>query len=347
MSETLREIPTFAARGAGLPARGRPGAARPTAREWRKHSALFLLTALTMTWAGVSFALPFDGVQPVLADPATPLEYLLYVPKYFVLALGAEGAYALAHPRVIGEGLKFAAALLSILLAHESGHYVACRLYGVDATLPYFIPMPPPFIAGTLGAFIRIRAPIPSRRALFDIGVAGPLAGFLVILPVACAGLLTSQPAPPLPAEGVIIFNDPLLLRLLAAPLGVGDLAGIAPNPFYMAAWIGLLVTSLNLLPVGQLDGGHAVYAVLGRRAHRYAGRLAFLSMVALVPLGWVWHGVPSGLLYVILLFVMLRLPHPQPLDDADALGPARRAVALATLLVFALSFAPFPLTVR
>ncbi|HEX6185632.1 MAG TPA: site-2 protease family protein [Pyrinomonadaceae bacterium] len=348
MSETLREIPTFAARGAGLPLQGqRRRAARPTAREWLRHTALFLLTGLTAAWAGLSFMLPFADAEPVLAAPAAPLDYLLYVPKYYLLALAAAGSYALAHPQVIYDGLKFAASLLSILLAHEAGHYIACRLYGVDATLPFFIPMPPPFIAGTLGAFIKIRSPIPSRRALFDIGVAGPLAGFLVLIPVACVGLLTSAPAPPLPAEGVIIFNDPLLLRLLAAPLGVSDLAGIAPNPFYMAAWIGLLVTSLNLLPVGQLDGGHAVYAVLGRRAHRYAGRLAFLSMVALVPLGWVWHGVPSGLLYAVLLFVMLRLPHPQPLDDTDTLGAARNAVALLTLVVFVLSFIPFPLTIR
>jgi membrane-associated protease RseP (regulator of RpoE activity) len=348
MSETLREIPTFAARGAGLPLREqRRRAARPTAREWLRHATLFLLTGFTAAWAGLSFLVPAAGVEPTLAAPVAPLDFLLYVPKYYVLLLAATGSYALAHPQLIYEGLKFAASLLSILLAHEAGHYVACRLYGVDATLPFFIPMPPPFIAGTLGAFIKIRSPIPSRRALFDIGVAGPLAGFLVLIPVACVGLLTSAPAPPLPAEGVIVFNDPLLLRLLAAPLGVRDLAAIAPNPFYMAAWIGLLVTSLNLLPVGQLDGGHAVYSVFGPRAHKHAGRVAFLSMVALAPLGWVWHGVPSGFLYVVLLFVMLRMPHPQPLDDADALGPARNAVALATLLVFALSFVPFPLTIR
>jgi len=168
---------------------------------------------------------------------------------------------------------------------------------------------------------------------------------------VACAALLTSEPAPPPPPPGAgavtLILNDPSLLRLLAAPLGVRDLAGIAPNPFYLAAWIGLLVTSLNLLPVGQLDGGHAVYSVAGRRAHHYAGRLAFLSMLALAPLGWLWHGVPSGFLYVVLLFIMLRLPHPQPLDERDPLGPARTAVALATLLVFLLSFVPFPLTIR
>lgn len=347
MSESVSEVPAFVARGVAQAA-GVRVAARPTAREWGRHGALFLLTALTMTWAGISFALSNVGtLEPFVAPPATALDYLVYVPKYFALAVLAEGTYVLAHRQFIVEGLKFAGALLSILLAHESGHYVACRLYGVDATLPYFIPMPPPFMAGTLGAFIKIRSPIPSRRALFDIGVAGPLAGFLVIIPVACAALLTSVPAPPLPAEGVIILNDPLLLRLLAVPLGVKDLAGMAPNPFYFAAWIGLIVTSLNLLPVGQLDGGHAVYSVLGPRAHWYAGRIAFLSMLALAPLGWFWHGVPSGALYVILLFVMLRMPHPQPLDDRDRLGTARNLVALLTLLVFALSFLPFPLTIR
>ena len=349
MSDTLREIQTFAAGDAGRPLKQRRrAAAGPTAREWARHAALFLLTFLTATWAGLSFMVTADVAEPALAAPAAPLDYLLYVPKYYLLALAATASYALSHPQVVYEGLTFAASLLSILLAHEAGHYVACRLYGVDATLPFFIPVPPPFIAGTLGAFIKIRSPIPSRRALFDIGVAGPLAGFLVLIPVACAALLTSTPAPPLPAEGgVIIFNDPALLRLLAPALGVGDLPGIAPNPFYMAAWIGLLVTSLNLLPVGQLDGGHAVYAVFGRRAHRHAGRLAFLAVVALVPLGWLWHGVPSGFLYAVLLLVMLRLPHPQPLDEADPLGPARRAVAVATLVVFLLSFIPFPLTIR
>jgi membrane-associated protease RseP (regulator of RpoE activity) len=346
MSESVREVPTFVARG-GARAAGVRLATRPTAREWARHGALFLLTGLAMTWAGISFAVSSAILEPAVAAPVTPFDYAAFVPKYFLLLLAAEGAYALAHPQVIVEGLKFAGALLSILLAHESGHYIACRLYGVDATLPYFIPMPPPFMAGTLGAFIKIRSPIPSRRALFDIGVAGPLAGFLVIIPVACAAMLTSKPGPPLPADAVaFIFNDPLLLRLLAGTFGVKDLPGIASNPFYFAAWVGLLVTSLNLLPVGQLDGGHAVYSVLGRRTHWYAGRIAFLSMLALAPLGWLWHGVPSGALYVILLFVMLRMPHPQPLDDADRLGPARNFVALLTLLVFALSFLPFPLTI-
>jgi membrane-associated protease RseP (regulator of RpoE activity) len=350
MSESIREVQAFVARGAAR-AGGVRAAARPTAREWLRHSALFLLTGLTMTWAGTSYALANVGLDPGVAEPSTPLGYVAFVPKYLVLLMAAEVSYALAHPQFIVEGLKFAAALLSILLAHESGHYVACRLYGVNATLPYFIPMPPPFMAGTLGAFIKIRSPIPSRRALFDIGVAGPLAGFLAVIPVACAALLTARPGPPLPPASadvvVIFFNDPLLLRLLAGPLGVEDLPGVAPNPFHFAAWVGLLVTSLNLLPVGQLDGGHAVYSGLGRRAHRYAGRAAFLLMLALAPLGWLWHGVPSGALYVLLLFVMLRLPHPQPLDEGEPVGAARSLVALLTLLVFALSFLPFPLTIR
>ncbi|MFL6334084.1 MAG: site-2 protease family protein [Pyrinomonadaceae bacterium] len=347
MSESVREVPAFVARG-GARAAGVRAAARPTAREWAKHTALFLLTALTVTWAGVSFALSNLTPEPDVAAPSMPLDYLTFVPKYFVLALLAEGSYALAHPHFIVEGLKFAAALLSILLAHESGHYVACRLYGVDATLPFFIPMPPPFMAGTLGAFIKIRSPIPSRRALFDIGVAGPLAGFAVIIPVACAALLMATPEPPAPdGATVILFNNPLLLRLLAVPLGVRNLEGMGANSFYLASWIGLLVTSLNLLPVGQLDGGHAVYSVLGRRVHWWAGRAAFLSMLALAPLGWLWHGVPSGALYVILLFIMLRMPHPQPRDEHDPLGATRNLVALLTLLVFALSFLPFPLTIK
>jgi membrane-associated protease RseP (regulator of RpoE activity) len=344
MSESIQGIPNFLARV--RPAARR--AARPTAREWARHGLLFLLTALATTWAGLSLALPSYAGEPNLPVPGSPLEYLLYVPKYYALALALAGSYALAHPHYIAEGLKFSASLLSILLAHESGHYVACRLYGVDATLPFFIPMPPPFMAGTLGAFIKIKSPIPSRRALFDIGVAGPLAGFALIIPVAFAALLTATPAPPLPpGQAAIIFNDPPLLRLLAGPLGVRDLAGIEPNPFYFAAWFGLLVTSLNLLPVGQLDGGHATYSLLGARLHKHAGRLAFLSMLVLAPLGWLWHGVPSGFLYAVLLFVMLRVPHPQPLDDADPLGRRRELVALLTLAVFVLSFTPFPLTLQ
>jgi membrane-associated protease RseP (regulator of RpoE activity) len=346
MSESIQSIPGFAPRAEDLirPRRS----ARPTAREWVRHATLFLLTALTATWAGIMFALPSDGVaEPLIAPPSTLLEYILYLPVYYARALGAIGVYAAAHPALILQGATFAAALLSILLAHEAGHYVACRFYGVDATLPFFIPVPPPFMAGTLGAFIKIKSPIPSRRALFDIGVVGPLAGFVVLIPVAVVALLTATPQTvPLPAEGVIIFNDPPLLRLLAHLLGVQGLAQIAPNPFYFAAWIGLLVTSLNLLPVGQLDGGHAVYALFGARTHARTGRLAFLAILLLAPLGWLWHGAPSGIVYAILLFIMLRVRHPEAENESDTLGRARLVVAVLTLLVFILSFTPFPLSI-
>jgi len=305
---------------------------------------------LTSTWAGAmtSAAAPgaYAGVE--MPPPASAFEFVAYAPRYVLLELLGVTSYAFSNPQHLAEGALFSASLLFILLAHESGHYVACRLYGVDATLPFFIPMPPPFLAGTLGAFIKIKSSIPSRRALFDIGVAGPLAGFAALVPVAAAGLLTAQPSPVAPsAEGVVVFHDPPLLRLLAPLLGVEDLAGIAPNPFYFASWIGLLVTSLNLMPVGQLDGGHATYALFGRRVHAAAGRAAFLSMAALAALGWLWHGSPSGFLYAVLLFVMLRVRHPQAEDERDPLGRRRALVALLTLVVFALSFTPFPLTIK
>ena len=124
------------------------------------------------------------------------------------------------------------------------------------------------------------------------------------------------------------------------------DLAHIAPNPFYLAAWVGLLVTSLNLMPVGQLDGGHATYAFFGARAHARLGRLAFVVVLLLAPLGWLWHGAPSGIVYAILLFVMLRVRHPQAEDEFEPLGRERVWAAALTVLVFLLSFTPFPVTI-
>ena len=226
--DLVRCIPSFVS-DAGFVRRR---AARPTARQWARHTALLLATALTVTWAGLVLFVPSGEVpEPALASPSTLLEYALFIPTYYVQWMGALFSFALAHPAFITQGATFAGALLSILLAHESGHYVACRLYGVNATLPFFIPVPPPFLLGTFGAFIKIKSPIPSRRALFDIGVAGPLAGFAVILPVALLALWTATPeTKALPAEGVLIFNDPPLLRLLASLTGVEDLANIAPN---------------------------------------------------------------------------------------------------------------------
>ncbi len=339
MSESLRVIPTFVDAPAAPRAYRR--AARPTVREWTRYAVLFLLTAVTTTIAGVmlvSTAMP----EPALRAPSSWLGYLLYIPELYIKLVGGYIQLAVTQPALLAQGASFGGSLMAILTAHEFGHYIACRRYGVEATLPFFIPSPPMIGPGTFGAFIKIKSPIPSRRALFDIGVAGPLAGFVLVIPVAIIGLLTAHPAPPITAGDVMYFNDPLLMRALAKMMGSS--LNISPNPFYLAAWIGLLVTSLNLLPVGQLDGGHAVYAVFGLRTHKLLGRAAFAVMTTLAVLGWFWHHSPSGILYTVLLAIMLRVRHPQP-EIHEPLGRARLIVALVTLLVFALSFWPFPIT--
>ena len=314
---------------------------RITAREWRIHTALLILTLGTTTLAGVNLAATdFVPTEPPLSSL---LDYLLYVPlSYFYYCFDLI-RYSLTHQAVLAEGFAFSFALLAILFSHEMGHYLACRYYGVDATLPFFIPAPPIFLAGTFGAFIKIRSPIPSRRALFDIGVAGPLAGFIVALPLSIIGVLTVGP-PLQPQEHAIYFNDPLLFRLLAGLFGRTLDPNSPINPYYMAAWIGLLVTSLNLMPVGQLDGGHGTFALFGTRAHALIGRMAFIAAAVLAVLGFWWHGSPSGFLFVVLLGIMLRVHHPEP-PVMEPLGAKRTAIAIVTLLVFALCFWPFPIT--
>ena len=318
-------------------------AARPTTREWFIHSTLFFLTFLTTTFAGLFFAIPPDVPvsEPVFSGPFT---YILYAPESYVRLVFAIVSYAIATPLVLLEAITFAAALLVILTAHEMGHYLACRHYGVDATLPFFIPAPPLFLAGTFGAFIKMKSPIPSRRALFDIGLAGPLAGFVALLPVALVGVLRLESASIPAGTAGIIFSDPLLIRLIARMTGA-DLTLALPNSFYMAAWIGLLVTSLNLMPVGQLDGGHGTFAIFGPQLHRKIGRAALVTTAAIAVLGFVWYGSPSGLLYTVLLAVMLRVEHPSP-ELMEPLGTGRIMVGVITLLVFALSFWPFPIMI-
>lgn len=315
---------------------------RVSAREWRLHGGLFVLTILTTVLAGMMLAAP--ELTPAEPRLASPLDYLLYIPLSYFYSFAELLRYAFDHPHLIVEGATFSASLLAILFSHEMGHYLACRYYKVDATLPYFIPAPPIFLAGTFGAFIKIKSAIPTRRALFDIGLAGPLAGFVVALPVSVIGVLTV--GPPLEAHGNwIFFNDPLLFRLISKLAGIPLDPNSPTNPFYMAAWIGLLVTSLNLMPVGQLDGGHGTFAVFGPRAHWIIARLAFVLVAALAFLGFWWHGSPSGFLYTVLLGVMLKIPHPQP-AVMEPLGIKRILIGILTLIVFALCFLPFPITI-
>lgn len=313
-----------------------------SARIWRLHALLFFLTVLTTILAGVMLAAP--ELAPAEPPLATPLDYLLYIPLAYLYSVVELLKYAFADPHVLRQGVTFSASLLAILFSHEMGHYLACRYYKVDATLPYFIPAPPLFLAGTFGAFIKIRSAIPSRRALFDIGLAGPLAGFVVAVPLSVIGVLTVGPPLP-PQEHVIYFNDPPLFHLVALVAGVPLDPNSPTNPYYMAAWIGLLVTSLNLMPVGQLDGGHGTFSLFGARAHRLIGRVAFIVMSVLAVLGFWWHGSPSGFLYAVLLGIMMRIPHPPPFI-VEPLGAKRISIAFVTLIVFILCFWPFPITI-
>ena len=318
-----------------------------TARQWLLHLALFVATAITTTISGIIWCADSN----VLEGGGTPapsgglVSSILLLPWYYVRWIAALAWQALTHPALLMPGLKFSASLLAILTAHEFGHYFFCRYYGVDATLPFFIPQPPGLLPGTFGAFIRMKSPVPSRRALFDIGLAGPIAGFIVIIPIAFVGVLTLQHGSIAPGESAgIIFNDPLLFRLIARAFKI-DLATGIVNSFYLAAWVGLLVTALNLMPVGQLDGGHGTFSVFGKGAHRWIGLVAFVTMALMSVLGWFWHGSPSGFVYVVLLAVMLRVRHPQP-EQMEPLGLTRIIIGVITLIVFVLCFLPFPITI-
>jgi len=309
------------------------------------HAALFLVTAGTTTLCGIMMAGPDIGHGPETGGGAGLIGILLMIPRYYISAIWGLLSYSFAHPYFLGQGLIFSGSLLAILTAHESGHYLFCRYYGVDATLPFFIPQPPLLIPGTFGAFIKMKSPVPSRRALFDIGLAGPLAGFILIVPIAFAGVLTAHHMNIPPGEvPELTFNDPLLFRLIARMFRI-NLDNSVVNSFYLAAWVGSLVTALNLMPVGQLDGGHGTFALFGQRAHWWIGRVAFGLMLITTIFGWLWFRSPVMFLYVVLLAVMLRVRHPQP-EQMEPLGLARTIIGVITLIVFALCFLPFPITI-
>lgn len=321
----------------------------PTGRQWLLHGSMFLLTAVTTTISGIVWlsAAEVEAASSSAPEAVGGAGSLLLIPWYYITGIASLIRLALTNSTVLMPGLKFSGSLLAILTAHEFGHYLYCRHYGVNATLPFFIPQPPGLLPGTFGAFIKMKSPVPSRRALFDIGLAGPLAGFAVVIPLAFAGVLTLQQVPVITGEsggGGITFHDPLLFRLIASAFKI-DLDSSMANPYYLAAWVGLLVTALNLMPVGQLDGGHGTFSVFGQRAHWWIGRVAFVTMALISVLGWMWHGSPSGFVYVVLLAVMLRVRHPPP-ENMEPLGSARIAIGIITLIVFALCFLPFPITI-
>lgn len=269
----------------------------------------------------------------------------------FVLLPESVGALMLpfwlaANPKVTLEilrlGLPYASWIIMILGAHEMGHYFACRHYGIPATLPFFVPGPPPI--GSFGAVIRIRGRIPDRKALFDLAAAGPIAGFVVALPALLWGLHQAVPADKAGLEpGGLTLGQPLLVTLLQ-PLLIGEADDFYVGSVFVAGWVGILVTSLNLFPVGQLDGGHLAYAV-SRRVHRWLARLTVAGMAGWILYEFLGGEMPTYILWFAILLWM-RDRHPRLLHETTPLGPGRRLVALLMLLLFVLCFIPAPLKV-
>jgi membrane-associated protease RseP (regulator of RpoE activity) len=296
------------------------------------HTVLLVTTAISTTLTGAAFAAPMPEDSTLIGS--------LFGPVLAVLRETATGNF---DP--LAKGLLFTFTLLTILGAHELGHYFACRHYGIRATLPFFIPAPPTItLFGTFGAVIKIKEPITSRRALFDIGIAGPLAGFAFALPAAIVGLVFATPATPsaVAAAAGIQFNDPLLFVLVSKLLGLPK--WIDWNPIYWAAWGTLLVTALNLFPVGQLDGGHVLYAIAGRRIHMWISRIVALACAGLAVFSIVSHQPPVYLLWTFVLLFLMKVGHP-PVIEEEPLGTPRIILAVIAVLVFLLCFMPFPIT--
>jgi membrane-associated protease RseP (regulator of RpoE activity) len=239
-------------------------------------------------------------------------------------------------PSVLANGLPFSLAIMTILLAHEMGHYLTCRYYGIDATLPYFIPAPT--LVGTMGAFIRIKSPIQHRAALLEVGIAGPIAGFVLAIPALVIALTKSQFVAIDPTASTFGLGEPLIFKAMEALMGKTPPPGMDINlhPIGFAAWFGFFATALNLLPVGQLDGGHVAYALFGSIHKRISQAILF----TLIPLGiFYWQG---WLLWsTVLLFIGMR--HPITLDDSIPLTKRHTWLGWFGLAMFILCFTPMP----
>ena len=283
------------------------------------HVILFITTLLTTTFVGCFFDDGFrnPGLQGFSAEIFS---------WHWILA-----------------GLNYSGPMLLILGAHEFGHYYYCRKHDVDASLPYFLPAPPPFVfTGTLGAVIRIREAFPSTKALFDIGVSGPIAGFVVLVPFLYWGIGHSAVVTLTDKSGVIFFGEPMLLKAIAwwhfgtLPAGTD----ITLHPVGFAAWFGMLATALNLLPFGQLDGGHIAHAVFGAHA-RFVSLGTLLVTLLLIGLSWSW--LTMAIMMLVMAF-FLGVRHPRVIDDGVPLDNGRRLIALAALVIFVISFTPVPI---
>jgi membrane-associated protease RseP (regulator of RpoE activity) len=294
---------------------------KPSVRSLVLATALFFLTLLTSLVAGAHFAAAYAHNQAASFDALFQTFPIVY-----------------HHPAMLLTGLPFALTLLTILLAHELGHYFACRHHHIRATYPFFIPAPT--LIGTFGAFILIRSPIRSARALFDVGASGPIVGFLFALPALAYGVLHARIITgfAMDPNAEVVFGAPLILKLMTAIVQPNAHASdLLLHPVGRAAWVGLFATALNLLPVGQLDGGHIVRSV-SPRFHRW---ITLIIPFALLPLGYyLWQG---WFIWAALLFG-LRFLRMAPIYDPTPLDPNRRFGAFLSMVVFILCFMPAPL---
>lgn len=307
-----------------LDAAHRPLRAAPR-RPFALALVLFVLTVISTLAVGTEFSISYAQNRAPFSGLENP-----FAPTW----------HALTHPRLLLLGIPFSFTLIGILLAHELGHYFTCRHYRIDASYPYFLPAPS--LIGTFGAFIRIRSPIFNRRALFDVGFSGPLVGFLLAVPVLAFGVSISKVVPNAQAGALVLFGNPPLMKLFLAVFHPGVSAqNILLSPIALAAWVGLFATALNLLPIGQLDGGHIVYAVASG-GHRL---VSLIFGVLLVVMGvFLW---PGWFLFALLdVFLFFGFRHPPLIDLWTPLDVTRRAWAVVALVIFLLCFTPLPLAV-
>ena len=296
-------------------------------KRWQRRSLaiailLFLLTLVSTLVVGAGYANSYAaGESPDLDG---------FFAMYGTL---------LAHPQFLVSGIPFAFTLLGILLAHELGHFFACRYYGISASYPYFISAPT--LIGTMGAFIRIRSPIYNRKALFDVGIAGPVVGFLFAIPALAIAIASSKVLPLSHAQPSVVFGNPLAMRILMFVLKPGVPPGqLLLHPVGRAAWVGLFATALNLLPGGQLDGGHILYAA----ASKYHRWVTFAAALLLVPLGYMFW---AGWYLWAALLLGLGYRHPPLLYQWEKLDRTRLIWTAVAILIFILTFMPMPVLIR
>ena len=283
---------------------------------------LFLLTLISTLAVGSEFASSYAQNQEPFSNGTDPFAAML-VP--------------FEHPQLLLLGIPFSFTLLGILLSHELGHYYACKIYGIDVSYPYFIPAPTLF--GTFGAFIRIRSPITTRKALFDVGIAGPVVGFLIAAPAMAYAVATSRVVPGVQNTAAIVFGQPPLMRFFITLFHPHvNPSWLLLSPVGRAAWVGFFATALNLLPLWQLDGGHIVYSLTSKQHHRISIAVA-LGLLVLGRYAWsgwyLWGGV--------LLILTLRFGHPPVLDRWEELDAPRKLWAIAALAIFLSCFTATP----